>query len=409
MSLKEIVGYIEDRKDWLAGTTASFIATPSLSGSEGAASELLARTLQTAIGNAFIDEAGNVVASLREDGPAGKIGTTLAFNVHLDTVPAGDFSSWKHAPFGGVIEDGKVYGRGASDTKGAWAPMILAMEAVKRLGVDLDGEVLFTAVVMEELTGSLGMRHLLDRTLRETRPDLIILGEPTGLRLAIGHKGRAEVEVVTRGTSCHASTPRAGRNALYQAAAAVSRLEELSGEMEQGPEDPLFGRSTMAVTHIESAPGAHNMIPDLCTIFVDCRFAPSETTGGVLKQIDAALRSGGVAAEVRFGEKEERTCTGISLRAKKYMAPWTLDEKDPFVVASAEAATAALGKRPDIYRWDFATDGSYSMGVLGIPTLGFSPCEDRLAHVTDEYVDIESMVTAAKVYAALIIALTGKM
>ncbi|OPY66084.1 MAG: peptidase [Syntrophorhabdaceae bacterium PtaU1.Bin034] len=92
---------------------------------------------------------------------------------------------------------------------------------------------------------------------------------------------------------------------------------------------------------------------------------------------------------------------------KKYMAGFTLDEDHPLVLAASRAVSSELGRKPLIYRWNFATDGGYSMTALGIPTIGFSPCEEHLAHVVNEYVRIDYMIEAAKAYAALIIELAG--
>ncbi|OPY66085.1 MAG: Succinyl-diaminopimelate desuccinylase [Syntrophorhabdaceae bacterium PtaU1.Bin034] len=273
----EIERYIEDRTGWLIEKTVEFIRKPSISGSEGEAAGLLAGTLEDSGLPASIDAAGNVVAVLEGPGTAHPQGKTLVLNVHLDTVPAGNPSSWRHDPFSGAIEDGRIYGRGACDTKGAWAPMVLAMEAIRQSGAKLQGQVIFSAVVMEELTCSVGMRTLLDRTLIDNRPDYIILGEPTGLNIAIGHKGRTELAVSTGGRSCHASTPWEGDNAIYKAGRAITSIERLAGEINSGPGDEVFGKTSLAMTDIVCNPGVRNVIPDSCTMYLDYRFPPGET------------------------------------------------------------------------------------------------------------------------------------
>jgi putative selenium metabolism hydrolase len=404
--MSEISKYIERRVGWLVEITQAFIRTPSVSGAEGPVAQLLVRVLDEAGLAASVDRAGNVVASLETSRAPGSH-QPFAFNVHLDTVPAGPSTSWRYDPFGGEITDGKIYGRGACDTKGAWAPMILAMEAVRESGVVLNRPVLFTGVVMEELTCSTGMKVLLDETLSDTRPAYVILGEPTGLNLAIGHKGRTEIWITTTGKSCHASAPANGDNALYRAAPVIDAVERLAEKLQRQTPDPLFGRSSLAMTDIVCSPGARNVVPDSTTMYVDYRFLPHETAASVEERLRQALTLDWVEGQVRIGEQEGTTYTGLRFDGKKFMAGFTLDEAHPLVTAADEAITSIRGARPSIYRWDFATDGSYSAGVLGIPTIGFSPCDERLAHVIDEYVEIEAMIMAAKVYAAMIIKLAG--
>jgi putative selenium metabolism hydrolase len=404
--MSEISKYIERHVDWLVETTQAFIRTPSVSGAEGTIAQLLVRVLDGAGLPTRVDRAGNVVGTLAATGGEAS-GQPLVFNIHLDTVPAGPSTSWKHDTFGAEVKSGKIYGRGACDTKGAWAPMILAMEAVKESGVALNRPVLFTGVVMEELTCSIGMKVLLDETLSDTRPAYMILGEPTGLNLAIGHKGRTELWITTTGRSCHASAPGSGDNALYRAAPAIEAVERLAEKLQRETPDPLFGRSSLAMTDIVCSPGARNVVPDSATMYVDYRFLPRDTPESVEERVRQALTLDWVEAKVRIGEQEGTTYTGMQFAGKKFMAGFTLDEAHPLVTAAAETIASTRGARPSVYRWNFATDGAYSAGVLGIPTIGFSPCDELLAHVIDEYVEIEAMIMAAKVYAAMIMKLAG--
>jgi putative selenium metabolism hydrolase len=401
---RSIARYIEDRTEWLVETTRTFIRTPSVSGSEGEIAALLVKTLQALGLSAFIDTAGNVVGSLNTLQGKGRAGTILAFNVHMDTVPPGSRSSWRKDPFGAEIEDVKMYGRGASDCKGAWAPMILAMDAIKNAGAEdgLRGEVLFTAVVMEELTCSFGMKVLHDSTLKNILPDYVVLGEPTGLNIATGHKGRMELEITTSGRACHASVPWNGNNALYKAAAAISSMERLAAEIESLPQDPVFGTASLAITDIRCSPGTRNVIPAACTLYGDYRFLPGESLEHLLNQVRERLKKDHVDARVAISERDETTWTGVTFKGEKSMSPFVLDDNHPLVRIAVESVREATGVTPRTYKWNFATDGAYSMGGLGIPTIGFSPCEENLAHVVDEYVRIDCLALAAKAYATMI-------
>ncbi|MBM5804507.1 MAG: YgeY family selenium metabolism-linked hydrolase [Candidatus Verstraetearchaeota archaeon] len=399
----KVFEHIDSERDRLVKSTVRFIRTPSLSGSEGDVAKVLAEELKTAGLDVQVDPVGNVIGVLRGKGGASR-GRRLAFNVHLDHVPAGAPELWTHDPFKGTVEDGKIYGRGAADTKGAWAPMILAMEAVKACG-GIRSDVLFTAVIMEELTYSIGMRILLDSTLKETRPDYIVSGEATSLNVAVGHRGRTELEITTKGRSCHASAPWRGENAIYKAAPVISSVERSSKELESEEAHPLLGRSSLALTDITCSPGAHNVVPEYCRMWLDYRFLPTETLETISSKIRGGLKANNADAEVRVCEEEETTYTGVKFKGQKYMPAYAIDAHHPLVRMVAESAEAILSKPPKIQRWDFATDGGYSMGVLGIPTVGFSPCEENLTHAPNEYVRIDYMSKAAKVYAEIIMRL----
>jgi len=403
----EIIRYIEERSDWLTGQTVEFVKTPGISGSEGAIADTLLRCLERSGQKAFRDAAGNVVAAfggLKPPSPAEK---TLAFNVHLDTVPSGSPGIWTHDPFGGVLEGDRIFGRGTSDTKGAWAPIILAMESVTKCGIALQGRVIFTAVVMEELGLCAGMRHLLETTLRDNIPDYMILGEPTSLNIAVGHKGKTEFQISTHGQACHASAPWQGENALYAAAPIIASIEKVASEISAEEEDPLFGKTTIALTDIVCNPGVRNVVPDSCTMYLDCRILPGETPDGIRSRIEQHLRRAGIKADLRISTEDGLTYTGLKAGGEKFIPAFELNELHPLVTGATEALSDVLSRKPRVYRWDFATDGGWSMGVLGIPTIGFSPGEESLAHTVDEYVRVGHLKEAAKAYAAMIIGILG--
>ncbi|MGA2572946.1 MAG: YgeY family selenium metabolism-linked hydrolase [Candidatus Methanomethylicaceae archaeon] len=396
--------YIESRSDLLASTTSDFIKTPSPSGSEGDVAKLLSEYLAKAGLEVQIDIAGNVLGTLR--GKAKGAGKRLAFNVHLDHVPPGQRESWAHDPYSGLIDEGKVYGRGASDTKGAWAPMVLAIDAIRNSG-GVDGDVLFTAVVMEELTYCIGMKVLLDTTLKSAPPDYIVSGEATALNIAVGHRGRTELELLTRGRSCHASAPWRGENAIYKLAPLISSIEKLSRHIFAQESHPLLGKTTLALTDVVCSPGAHNVVPDLCKAYLDYRFLPGEDLNSIMDRVRHRLNFDGIDAQVKACESDEATYAGMAFHGQKFMPAYAISPDHPLVSASMEAATSVMGGPPKLQRWDFATDGGYSMGILGIPTIGFSPCEEQLAHTPNEYVQIDYLVKAAKVYAEMILRLCG--
>lgn len=398
----QVMEYIESKANFLAEATSDFIRTPSESGAEGEVARLLLKRAGEIGIDAKADAIGNVLGWARGKAPADS--KRLAFNVHLDHVPPGAREFWTHDPYSGRVEGGRIFGRGASDTKGAWSPMLLAMDAVERSG-GTGGDVVFTAVVMEELTHCAGMRHLLEVTMNDSPPDFIVSGEATSLNVAVGHRGRTEIEFVSRGRSAHASAPWRGENALYKASRVVSSMEKLSRGLVMGKSHPLLGRSTLAITDISCSPGARNVIPDLCRVYMDYRFLPDEDARSILERVRQRVRIDSLDAEVRIVESEEVSYTGHRYRERKFMPGFLIEETHPLVRTAVESAKAVLPSPPRIQRWDFATDGGHSMGVLGIPTVGVSPCEEQMAHTIDESVSLDNMTHAAKIYAEMILRL----
>jgi putative selenium metabolism hydrolase len=392
--------YIESKANFLIDATSDFIRTPSTSGKEGEVAALLLKRIKEMDIDATSDAIGNVLGWVRGKAAAGS--SRLAFNVHLDHVPPGEQASWKHDPYSGMFDGARVHGRGASDTKGAWAPMLLAMDAIERNG-GVEGDLVFTAVVMEEQTHCAGMRHLLEITLKESMPDFIVSGEATSLNVALGHRGRTEIEFISRGRSAHASAPWRGENALYKASRVVSSMEKLSRSMVTGESHPLLGRSSLTVTDISCSPGARNVIPDLCRVYMDYRFLPREDARSILERVRQRIRIDSLDAEARIVETEETSYTGHRFKGQKFMPGFLIDSNHPLVETVVESVKSVLLAPPKLQRWDFATDGGYSMGVLGIPTIGFSPCEEEMAHTIDENVRLDYMMKAAKIYADMIL------
>ena len=169
------------------------VRAASPSGQESPAAQVLLEALQDlGFDDAYIDNAGNVIGTLsRGDGP------TVMLNGHIDTVPTGDEDLWPHPPLSGEIADGRMWGRGSCDMKSALACMVYA---AKDVADEISGTLMVTGVVQEEV-GGLGARFL-GETLQA---DVVILGEPSKLRLMLGHRGRVEIEVKLPGKIAHAA------------------------------------------------------------------------------------------------------------------------------------------------------------------------------------------------------------
>lgn len=385
----------------LIGLCRELIRRPSVSGEERAAAEFLRDTM---VGLGYpqveIDRYGSVLGRI----PGRRPGKTVLMDGHIDTVPVEDPGLWAHDPFAGEVEGERLYGRGASDMKGGVAAMVLAAARFARdTGGDFAGTVCVSCSVQEERFEGVACREI----ARLARPDYVIIGEATSTTLKIGQRGRAEVTVETRGRSCHSSNPEKGVNAVYHMAELIGELRRLPP-----PEHPLLGQGILELTDIISAPypGA-SVVPGLCRATFDRRLLPGETAESVLGPIRAAI----ARVKERIPELETAAgltrgssgCwTGDTLAAERFFPAWVLPE-DHHLVRAALAGLRAAGIDAPLSHYAFCTNASSFCGELGIPTVGFGPSLESLAHVTDEYIEIDQLERACRGYQGILGALTA--
>jgi putative selenium metabolism hydrolase len=376
------------------------VRTPSLSGEEDRVAARIAAAMRRAgFREVFADRIGNVVGRTGE----GKR-PVLLYNGHMDIVGVSDPSAWVHDPFGADIVDGVLYGRGACDMKGALTAMIWGAKLLRDAGVlpRLNGELVLAAVVQEEPCEGLAMRVLVEE--EGLRPDWVVLGEPSNLQLSRGHRGRVEMEVVTHGRSCHAARPDLGENAVYSAAHLIFNLEMLS---EQLGYDPFLGPGSLSVTHVESRAGSRNAVPDYARFIIDRRLTLGETEAKALAEVRSIIARERVRAEVRVTEYEKSSYTGYQVKQHNYFPAWALEADHPLLQAATRAVKKTLGYRPTAGQWGFSTDGVYTMGIAGIPTIGFGPGDEVYAHAADEQIQLDDVFEASSVYAQLAVELLG--
>ena len=336
----------------------------------------------------FFDGLGTVVARIG-NGPF-----TILMDGHIDCVGVGDPASWDYDPFKGKEENGEVWGRGAVDE----LPAIAAMAYGARLAMDRGfpkGVTLYlSASVMEEDCDGHCMLHLIEK--EGIKPDVVVLGEPTDLDIYRGHRGRMEATITTRGRSAHGAHAHHGINALYKMAPIILDVEKLNENLAH---DEFLGSGSIIVSHIEVDTPSLNAVPDRATITLDRRMTVGETVETVLAELRALPHLGD--AEVALLHYDETSWTGARATQEKYFPTWVLDEGHPLVQGAESAAAAVLDEPPAISRWHFSTNGVATMGRLGIPSIGFAPGLEELAHTTDEHVKVEDLVKAAAVYSLM--------
>lgn len=367
---------------------ADLIRIRSYTGQERAAVE---RTLQEmrAIGieKVWMDSAGNAVGEIGEGQPV------LLYDAHLDTNEVSDESGWPFPPFKANIDGDTMFGLGASDCKGGVAAIIYGLAILIRLGVKPPCRVVVMGATLEEDAEGFALRSLVERD--GLRPDAVLLAEATNLTLRVGHRGRCEIRLKAWGKTAHASTPELGENAILKILPALQRVETIGRQL---PVDQRLGRATQVITMIRS-PHTPNSVPQWCEAVIDRRTIPGETPESILKPLEEALAPLGVAAQIPA--QSARTHTGLLLEERAFFPAWLIAEDHPLVGAAQTAFRRLWGQPAAVDVWRFSTDGTYSAGMAGIPTLGFGPQEEAFVHTPLDQVNLKKVIKAAQFYALL--------
>jgi acetylornithine deacetylase len=305
----------------------------------------------------------SVIATARGAGG----GRALLLNAHLDTVG----TEAMEIPFDALVEDGRLYGRGSYDMKGALAAAMLALADASRLG--LAGDVILTAVADEEVA-SLGTEAVLGRVAAAAA----IVCEPTELQVAIAHRGFAGFEIETHGVAAHGSRPDLGVDAIAKMGHVLVALEELDRRLQAGRRHPLVGAGSLHASLIEGGQ-EFSSYPERCLLTGERRTLPGETAA----EIEADLRAAAGEAEVRLLVSRE---------------PFAVDEAHELVQAVGAAAGVS-----GVIGVPFWTDAAL-IAAAGIPTVLFGPIGEG-AHAATEWVDLSSLERCREVYAAVAAAL----
>lgn len=377
-----------------AENLSRMIAIPSPSAGEGDLIPVIAEMAHDAgFDEVRVDGLGNLLARVGS-GPR-----VLAIDAHVDTVDTGDRSRWDDDPFSGRISGGHVYGRGAVDQEGGAAAMITAGRILRESGYDGSWTVWFTFTVMEEDCDGLCWNYLIEE--EHLVPELAVITEPTNLGIYRGQRGRMEIDVSFTGLSAHGSAPERGDNAIYHAARAALGIEALNDRLR---DDPFLGRGSVAVTEIRSSAASLCAIPDGAEIHLDRRLTWGETRKTALAEV-AGIAMGDTAPShpprVSVPWYEKAGYTGLAYPQESYFPTWKIDEHHPFLLAGAKTCRSLFAEEPRIGKWTFSTNGVAICGRHGIPTIGFGPGDETLAHAPNERTPVEHLEKASAFYALL--------
>lgn len=330
-----------------------------------------------------IDEYGSLTAVIKGD----KKGPKVLLDSHIDTVGV-DKKKWTLDPFAAEIKDNKIYGRGSSDMKGALAAMLTAA-AFFAEDNSFSGEIYLSAAVFEELFEGVAARKISELI----NPDFVIIGEASDLKIMRGQRGRAEIVVETDGVSSHSSNPEIGHNAVYDMLKLIEAVKNL-----EVSEDEFLGRGIMEVTDIKSFPyPGSSVIPNKCRVTYDRRLLLGENKEEILVPIKQLIEDLALKGRAYYAEDSASCWTGNKIKAERFFPAWEIREDHELVQAAVKGLSEA-GFKTEISHYSFCTNGSHYAGEKNIPTIGFGPSKEELAHIADEYIELEQLYKAAEGY-----------
>ncbi|MFN3743001.1 MAG: YgeY family selenium metabolism-linked hydrolase [Anaerolineales bacterium] len=341
------------------------------------------------------DKMGNLLGRIGQ-GPK-----VIVYDSHIDTVGIGDASQWEWDPFVGKVENGLLYARGACDEKGSTPGMVYGLAMARDLGL-LEGYTAYYFGNMEEWCDGLAPNAFVEVDPK-VRPDFVVIGEPTKMRVYRGHKGRIELKITAYGRSAHAASHYLGDNAVYKMLSIIAQVRELDRRMRFGMGyHPVLGYASIAVTFAEARTASLNAVPDQFTIYLDRRMTLSERREEVIEVIRGLIPDylqNEVFVEELFYDTP--SYTGFVLPVNKFFPPWLLEADHPLTQAGQRTIRALWGEERPLGTWDFSTNGTYWAGKAGIPAIGFGPGDEKVAHTIHEHVPLEDVVQATAFYALL--------
>ena len=363
----------KERQEEVVELCQHLIQKQSYSGHEdGVAGVLEEQLKKKGFDSVTVDKYGNVIGCIKGNRPGKKI----LFDGHIDTVPVTDETEWQYPPFAAEIHDGKIYGRGTSDMKGAVAGFVTAAAAfAEDTKKDFAGEIYVAGVVHEECFEGVAAREI-----------------------KIGQRGRGEIVLETFGKPCHSANPEKGINAVYKMAKVIEAIRTL-----EPTHHPVLGDGILELTDIKSAPypGA-SVVPEYCRATYDRRLLVGETKESVLAPIQELLdklmaEDPQLKAKVSYAVGKEQCYTGNEITGERFFPGWLYDEKDEFV-QDVKKELEGMGYTPEITQYNFCTNGSHYAGEAGIKTFGLGPSKENLAHTVNEYIEIDQLTKVTDCY-----------
>lgn len=382
----------------------------------------------------FGDNRANLIAKLKDESE----GKNLLFNGHMDVVPPGSLEEWKVPPLSATIKRKKIFGRGATDMKGGLAAIVIALKILKKLELELSGNLIVNAVGDEETQGFLGTKWCVENKLNDIPVDFTLISEPSGLNplpkaIMLGERGRVLIKIITNGVSAHAALSSLGKNAIYMMSKIIENLDKLDKYMPH-IEPPIkmerlkkllsaafaseevfnkilndqpriaalldsLVKSTRVLTMIKGGI-KDNVVPDMCEAIIDFRLLPGQKSEDVIEGLSQLIRND-VGFEVRdkaVGDPDD-VFVYLDLLSAIEGSYWKGWEESQDLKYLFELIVKIYKRKPFYLLYPPSADAHYLRNTGFCPqTVLFGPGSAGTAHATNEYIEIQDFINAIKVY-----------
>ena len=338
----------------------------------------------------------NVVGILKGTGE----GRSIILNGHIDVVPEGDIAQWEHSPYSGEVINGKLYGRGATDMKGGNVSLLLALSAIRALGIPLKGDVIFQSVIEEESGGA----GTLAAILKGYHADAAIIPEPTNMKIFPKQQGSMWFRLSVKGRSAHGGTRYEGVSAIEKALLVVEHVRELEKHRNARIDDPLYQNIPIPLPiNIGKIQGGDwpSSVPDFVQLEGRMGVSPDETMEEAKKELASWLEN--IKENDAWFQEHPVVLEWFGAR----WVPGAIDPSHEFMTILSSRYTEVTGHQPIIEASPWGTDGGLLTQVGSIPTIVFGPGVTEKAHFPNEYIEIDKVFEAAEIIALTIVEWCG--
>lgn len=338
----------------------------------------------------------NVVGVLKGTGG----GRSLLLNGHIDVVPEGDLKQWEHQPYSGKIMDGKLYGRGATDMKGGNVSILLALSALRALGIPLKGDVIFQSVIEEESGGA----GTLAAILRGYKADAALIPEPTNMKIFPKQQGSMWFRLYVKGLSAHGGTRYEGVSAIEKSMLVVEHVRELEKRRNERITDPLYRNIPIPIPiNIGKIEGGDwpSSVADLVKLEGRIGIAPDETMDQAKQELENWIHE---------LDQKDPWFAEHPVSLEWFGARWvpgSIELDHQFMSTLVTSYANVTGKEPVIEASPWGTDGGLLTRVGLTPTIVFGPGVTEKAHFANEYIEIDKVFEAAEIIALTIVEWCG--
>ncbi|MFT4414363.1 M20 family metallopeptidase [Fredinandcohnia humi] len=324
----------------------------------------------------------NVIATLKGNGT----GPSLILNAHLDTVPEDNHAKWNFPPFSGAIHDGKVYGRGATDSKGRLAAYIGAALVLKQANIPLAGDIIVAATCDEETGGELGAGYVMSNGL--VKGDFALV-EGYSQEIIHAMAGMTQLKITSIGKPAHSGFKWNGVNAIEKMAKVIHGLEQLQLELMNEPSKINGMRYTTINVGVISGGTKSNVVPGDCEIEVDLRIIPEHSIEFIVARIESMIN--------KLQETDPEMNIQLTKKGEAETVPTITDPEHPLIYALQQASKEINDVELPVIGVMGQSDARWFI-QHGIPAINYGPGtpENRL-HGFDEFMEIDDLLNTVKV------------